>query len=265
MIPPVTPPPLCDAPARPPPSSKVSRAPHPIRGAPLFSREGGSPDWIPAFAGKQLDVRCQDAAHHPTTTPAKAGAGLGDDGNAGQHVVTTTSPPGPRPPPGRCDRCDLHDAICRYSTGRPQGDGTTPAKAGAQLGDGGNAGQRIVTTTFSSGPWPPPGRCKGCGLHDAICRYSTGRPQRRWHHPGEGRGPVGGRWQRRTARHHSDLPTWAPAFAGVVIWGGRFRSWYRGQRKRPPHQPRHPHPAPPPRQMQPQILPAPRRHAIAQA
>ena len=126
------------------------------------------------------DAICRYRTSRPQgdgTTPAKAGAQLGDGGNAGQHVVTTTSPPGPRPPPGRCDRCDLHDAICRYSTGRPQGDGTTPAKAGAQLGDDGNAGQRIVTATFPPGPRPPPGRCKGCGLHDAICRYSTSCPQ----------------------------------------------------------------------------------------
>ena len=62
-----------------------------------------------------------------------------------------------------------------------KGDGTTPAKAGAQLGDGGNAGQRVITATFPPGPRPSPG-------------WSSG--------------------------------------------GGRPRNWYRGQRKRPPHQPR---------------------------
>jgi len=91
------------------------------------------------------------------TTPAKAGAQLGDGGNKGHRVVTATSPPGPRPPPGRCKGCGLHDAICRYSTSCPQGDGTTPARAGAQLGDGGNERQRAVTATFPSGPRPPPG------------------------------------------------------------------------------------------------------------
>lgn len=36
------------------------------------------------------------------------------------------------------------------------------------------------------------------------------------HHPGEGRGPIGERSQRRTALRHSSLSTWAPAPAGVV-------------------------------------------------
>ena len=36
---------------------------------------------------------------------------------------------------------------------------TTPAKAGAQLGDVANEGQRFVTTTFPTGPRPSPGWC----------------------------------------------------------------------------------------------------------
>ncbi len=142
------------------------------------------------------------------TTPAKAGAQLGDDGNEGQRIVTATFPPGPRPPPGRCKGCGLHDAICRYRTSCPQGDGTTPAKAGAQLGDGGNAEQRVLTATFPIGPRPSPGwSC--VGVDPAIGTQAN--------------------------------------------------------ENAPPQQPRPPPPAPPPRQMQPQILPAPRRHAIAQA
>jgi len=46
-------------------------------------------------------------------------------------------------------------------TGTPQTSATTsfstPAKAGAQLGDGDNEAQRAVTTTFPIGPRPPPG------------------------------------------------------------------------------------------------------------
>jgi len=34
---------------------------------------------------------------------------------------------------------------------------TTPAEAGAQLGDGGNDGLRVITTAFPIGRRPPPG------------------------------------------------------------------------------------------------------------
>ena len=163
---------------RPPPCSKVRAPALPISARPCSPAKAGAQTGSPPSRGNnsRFVCRAQPPRFFPST-PAKAGAQLGDGGNAGQHVVTTTSPPGPRPPPGRCDRCDLHDAICRYSTGCPQGDGTTPAKAGAQLGDGGNEGQRAVTATSPPGPRPPPGRCKGCGLHDANCRYSTSCPQ----------------------------------------------------------------------------------------
>ena len=168
MIPCVTPPPLCDD--RRPSAAlvEVSRARFPHKRPPV----------LPRRREPRLDARLRGETarralpgrppHHPTTTPAKAGAQLGGDGNEGQRVVTATSPPGPRPPPGRCDRCDLHDAICRYSISRPQGDGTTPAKAGAQLGNGGNAGQRVVTMTFPVGPRPPPGRCERSDLHHPV-------------------------------------------------------------------------------------------------
>ena len=146
--------------------------------APPFSREGGSPDWMPAFAGKQLDVRCQDAR---PTTPQPPRRRPGPSWGA---TVTKDSTSSRRPSylnPG-LRRGGARDAACTMLIvdivpAARKRDGTTPAKAGAQLGDGGNAGQRVVTATFPPGPRPPPGRCKGCGLHDAICRYSTSCPQ----------------------------------------------------------------------------------------
>jgi hypothetical protein len=45
----------------------------------MFSREGGSPAWAPAFAGEQGGVASEmNTAPTPNTTPAKAGAQLGD-------------------------------------------------------------------------------------------------------------------------------------------------------------------------------------------
>ncbi|SFN98909.1 hypothetical protein SAMN05428984_1458 [Sphingomonas sp. OK281] len=41
----------------------------------LFSREGGSPVWVPAFAGKHGSEECESTQN---TTPAEAGAQLGD-------------------------------------------------------------------------------------------------------------------------------------------------------------------------------------------
>jgi len=64
--------------------------------APLFPREGGDPDWAPAFAGEQGG----EDHRQPNTTPAEAGAQLGDDANCAQFFVTATFPTGPRPPPG---------------------------------------------------------------------------------------------------------------------------------------------------------------------
>ena len=40
---------------------------------------------------------------------------------------------------------------------------TTPAKAGAQLGDGANCAQSFVTAAFPTGPRPPPG-WRYCGV-----------------------------------------------------------------------------------------------------
>jgi hypothetical protein len=42
----------------------------------------------------------EGATHPPNTTPAKAGAQLGNDGNGGQSSVIKAFPIGPRPPPG---------------------------------------------------------------------------------------------------------------------------------------------------------------------
>jgi len=187
-------------------SFKVSRPRSPHKRPPCSPAKAGAQSGSPPSRGNSSRCVARTPPRPPTITPAKAGAQLGDGGNAGHRVVTAPFPPGPRPPPGWSEGCDLHHPVHPQTPPAPFP--TTPAKAGAQLGDGGNEGKRDITATFPPGPRPSPG-------------WSSG--------------------------------------------GGRPRGWYRGQRKRPPHQPRHPHPAPPPRQMQPQILPAPRRHAIARA
>jgi len=83
-------------------------------------------------------------------------------------VVTQDSASSQRPShldPGR-RRGGARDAACTMLfvdivPAARKGDGTTPAKAGAQLGDGGNAGQRVITATFPPGPRPSPGWSSG--------------------------------------------------------------------------------------------------------
>ncbi len=45
-------------------------------------------------------MRARGRAPHPPTTPAKAGAQLGNVANEARSLVTTTFPIGPRPSPG---------------------------------------------------------------------------------------------------------------------------------------------------------------------
>ncbi len=47
---------------------------------------------------------------------------------------------------------------------------STPAKAGAQLGDGGNYALPAVTTAFPTGPRPPPGWCWGLAPRQTYIR-----------------------------------------------------------------------------------------------
>jgi hypothetical protein len=46
--------------------------------------------------------------------------------------------------------------------------GATPAKAGAQLGDEDGDAQPVITTTFPTGPRPPPGWCHRIGVRSAT-------------------------------------------------------------------------------------------------
>ncbi len=190
------------------------------------------------------DAPCASAAQVPppflSTTPAKAGAQLGDGGNEGKRDITATFPPGPRPPPGRCKGCGLHDAICRYSTSCPQGGGTTPAKAGAQLGDGGNAGQRAVTATFPPGPRPPPGRCKGCGLHDAICRYRTSCPQGDGTTPAKAKAQLGDGGNAEQRVLTATFPIGPRPSPGWSCVGADPAIGTQANENAPPHQPRRP-------------------------
>ena len=50
-----------------------------------------------------------------------------------------------------------------------------------------------------------------------------------YHHPGGGRGPIGGLWHVSAAIRYCDLSNWAPAFAGVVflLGGVLFLVWVR--------------------------------------
>ena len=50
---------------------------------------------------------------------------------------------------------------CLARAGTALRDGTTPAEAGAQLGDGDNEAMRAITTTLPTGPRPSPGWRKG--------------------------------------------------------------------------------------------------------
>ena len=81
---------------------KQVRRPHSNGSLPsMFSREGGSPVWVPAFAGKHACGAFSELVRSPSNaTPAKAGAQLGDVANGWQRVVIATFPIGPRPPPG---------------------------------------------------------------------------------------------------------------------------------------------------------------------
>ncbi len=51
---------------------------------------------------------------------------------------------------------------------------STPAKAGAQLGDGNHDGLRTVIAAFPTGPQPPPGWCTSSDKTRAILDIAAG-------------------------------------------------------------------------------------------
>ena len=104
--------------------------------------EAGTKNYLRAEGGKCcFEGRCGsgalDMGWDRSSSPA----------NAGAQAPRTSSYLIPGPPPSRGNRGDA-----KITSNHP-----TPAKAGAQLGDGDNETQRAVTTTFPLGPRPSPG------------------------------------------------------------------------------------------------------------
>ncbi len=92
-----------------------------------------------------------------------------------------------------------------------------------------NAGAQEPRTSSCLIPGPPPSRGNGIGRScssktRALLRQDLTNPPKP-HHPGGGRGPVGGVCQLSDACRYCDLSNWTPAFAGVVALDGNGGGW----------------------------------------
>ncbi|MDQ0837630.1 hypothetical protein QFZ54_001414 [Sphingomonas faeni] len=122
--------------------------------------------------------------HHPSPTPAGAGAQLGDVANGALSPIIATFPIGPRPSPGWC-------------------------WGGVGAGRGGNDLQYVSP------------RRRGSRLGSRLRGRTRGRGLSYVSHPGGGRGQLGDVANGALPPYYCHLSNWAPAFAGVVLgWCG---------------------------------------------